>query len=429
MQHSISFLALFFIACSPPVSVGGNGGRQGADAGPIANQDAGEPAPDSGRTPPDPSNRFEPGTVCDCSDECWGSETNPGICVKGICMQEAAGACAESGSRGECDERSRCWSMEGLEGSICWPDCDAYNCEGTCDNDGSCVPTADTSCDSECSDYCGNGGATTDRCDNVTCPEGSLCNPADGQCIESDQGLPAGSPPNCVDEIPALNDCDPNGGANSCHELIQFDPPRAQGYWDYPLNGERENDQYRSWARRDLMLLIRRATAATKCLSEDWEHAGYQDLGLGDMSEQNGDIPGTRENRPGHPAGTHVNGHDMDIAYYQIGQSNNWLRPVCEHVQNGEDQYHCVGQPVTLDVYRTALFIGRLHDSPNLRVIGVDGKIGPLVRSAIVQLCGAGWLRNSACNQLRMAYEETDLQQGWYRFHHHHLHISLSSPG
>jgi hypothetical protein len=228
--------------------------------------------------------------------------------------------------------------------------------------------------------------------------------------------------------VPAFNDCDPRGGANSCAELIQFSPVRDLGYWDYPLNGETEADQYRSWARRDLKLLIQRATAATECLSEDWEYQAYQDLGLGDMSERDGSIPGTRENQPGHPQGTHTNGHDMDIAYYQVGQRNNWLRSVCEHVQNGADQYHCVAEPAILDVYRTALFIGRLHDTPYLRVIGVDGKVGPLIRNAVAQLCGSGWLRNGACSRLKLAYEVEDQGQGWYRFHHHHLHISLSAP-
>jgi len=427
MLRLCSIFVLLTIACAPPTSVGDNndaGTEQ--DAGPAGDLDAGV---DAGRPAPAPEDRFDPGAACDCSNECWGTEANPGICVMGICMQSATAGCSTTGSRIECDERSRCWSIDGLDGAICWPDASAYDCDGEVDGDGSCIPTSETSCDSSCSDFCRNGGgSTTSPCDDITCPEGQLCDPSNGQCIETDHSLPAGSPPNCIDEVPAFNDCDPRGGSNSCAELVQFDPPRDHALWDYPLNGESASDQYRSWARRDLMLLIRRATAATECLSRDWEYQAYQQLGLGDMSEENGAIPGTRDNDPGHPPGTHVNGHDMDIAYYQLGQPNNWLRPVCEHRQNGQDQYRCVEAPAILDVYRTALFIGRLHDTPYLRVIGVDGKVGPLVRNAIAQLCGAGWLRNAACRQVRLAYEETNEGQGWYNFHHHHLHISLSAP-
>ena len=62
------------------------------------------------------------------------------------------------------------------------------------------------------------------------------------------------------------------------------------------------------------------------------------------------------ENQPGHPPGTHVNGFDMDIAYYQLFGTDNKLRSVCDHVQNGADQYRCISEPDNFDVWRTALF-------------------------------------------------------------------------
>ena len=97
------------------------------------------------------------------------------------------------------------------------------------------------------------------------------------------------------------------------------------------------------------------------------------------------------------------------------------LSPVCEHRVNGETQYHCVEEPSILDVWRSALFIGHLHASNQLRVIGVDGKIGPLVESAMDQLCDTGWLDNAACRGGRqLAYETTDQGRGWFYFHHHH---------
>ena len=74
------------------------------------------------------------------------------------------------------------------------------------------------------------------------------------------------------------------------------------------------------------------------------------------------------------------------------------------------------------------MFIALLHDNPYLRVVGVDGRVGESVRSAVAQLCRAGWLHNSACGRLKLAYEVTDGGAGWYRFHHHHLHMSVASP-
>jgi hypothetical protein len=119
----------------------------------------------------------------------------------------------------------------------------------------------------------------------------------------------------------------------------------------------------------------------------------------------------------------------MDVAYYQVTSPNNYLRPICPYVQNGTDQYHCVGAPNNLDVWRDALFLGALFTSSRVRVIGVDGKVGPLVLQAMATLCANNWLPQSACTTARskLAYEETDMGRGWFQFHHHHQHISLSS--
>jgi len=219
------------------------------------------------------------------------------------------------------------------------------------------------------------------------------------------------------------------GSAQWCAELVPFEPVRGTGYWNYPLNGERHDDQYRSYARRDLMQLVKYATARTYCESLTWPSNTVDPaLGLGDMSEADGAIPGTREGNPGHPRGTHVDGRDMDIAYYQMDVDNNLLRPVCPHLSRGRDAYHCVDEPTSLDVRRTALFIGFLHHSNQLRVIGVDGQIGALVDETLDELCEDGLLSGPACSDRSrsLAYETRDTGRGWFHFHHHHLHLSIT---
>jgi hypothetical protein len=146
------------------------------------------------------------------------------------------------------------------------------------------------------------------------------------------------------------------------------------------------------------------------------------------MSEMNGAIPGTSIGSPGHPAGTHTNGYDMDVAYYQVTSTNNYLRPICPYTTGGVDQNHCVAMPNNLDVWRDALFLGALFTSSRVRVIGVDGQVGPMIKQVMPTLCANGWLPQASCTALtKLAYETTDTGRGWFYFHHHHQHISLNS--
>ncbi len=134
------------------------------------------------------------GGACNCSSDCVGTDTNPGVCLFGVCMTMADGACAEAGTTQGCPTGSRCWGMDGVDGSLCWPDCASFTCAGECDSDGSCVPNDATSCDGTCSEYCGGssggggGGSSSGPCtpDNPTgdCPAGQVCE--DGICQDFD---------------------------------------------------------------------------------------------------------------------------------------------------------------------------------------------------------------------------------------------------
>jgi hypothetical protein len=294
------------------------------------------------------------------------------------------------------------------------------------------VNAAGTGCERECesdsqcpgSQVCSNYTCREPPCTATSCGSGFVCSQASGTCVLDVGSPPAGSPQSCSN-IPAWH-C--NGTEATCGQLEVFNPRLGDGYWDYPLNGETEQNQYRSFARRDMISLIKYASASVRCLAESWTFGNGGPLGLGDMSEANGAIPGTAVGYPGHPPGTHVNGYDMDIAYYQVNTADNKLRSVCPHTINGQDQHRCTGEPTVFDVWRSAAFIAKLHDTPQLRVIGVDGYIGPKVISAISQLCSSGWLSGNACTKpLKLAYETTNTGAGWYHHHHHHLHVSLKT--
>lgn len=351
-------------------------------------------------------------------------------CDEGYVVNEDQTACVEDDGSGGGQSQGNCPPNSYEQDGSCYCN-DGYvvnqdrnACVLACENDAACGSD----------EICLEGGCEPAPCTPGSCGTGLVCDEGSGNCVPDLGTLPP--TPNLDCEPVSLqecsftdNDCVPDHACSGayCSDLGIFEPRLGNHYWDYPLNGETNSDQYRSFIRGDVQNAVRYATAKVRCMSQNWTFGNGKELGLGDMSEGNGDIPGTREDRPGHPEGTHVNGHDMDIAYYQMSASDNRLRSVCEHTINGQDQYHCTQPPHDLDVWRNAIFLAAMHDVPNLRVIGVDGQIGPLVESAIDQMCTAGWLTGRACTSSRaIAYETTDNGYGWYRFHHHHLHISLS---
>lgn len=375
-----------------------------------------EPPPEDPVEPPPEPVGSAVGGACDTADDCqeggycypYTVQGDPTGFIDGYCLvnQCTPGSCPDGskckaiyvgggtacvktcGSHSDCrsDEGYGCVAWSGDE--ICWPRCTATGCPSdyVCDSQRSiCVPKPD---------------------EPDTPPPGPTVGPG------------AGPGPACNDLPP--KHC--NGSGSYCGQLLPFDPDDGPGYVDYPLNGESWSNQYRSYARRDLIMLIKWATAYVACKSVGWSGGNGHPLGLGDMSEGNGAIPGTSDGDPGHPPGTHVNGRDMDIAYYQQTGPNNYLRPVCPH----GGAYHCTAPPNNLDKWRTALFIGALLTSERTRVIGVDGQIGPIVEDAIDVLDDQGWLPNHDSGaEGNLAYEVFNNGNGWYNFHHHHLHVSL----
>jgi hypothetical protein len=381
------------------------------------------------------------GYICDADSTCYPGESGGpagmgdvgGPCeadadcgAMGSCIPEmdadgatgfVGGYCLTLGcsDAAPCAAGSSCYSI-GNDQTACLATCSGPgDCRAgyACDPVGACLPacTANSCTDGQ---ICGDDGLCREPpCTPQSCGAGTICG-ADGYCQIDLGDVPAGPPPRC--NPPAWDAC-PNEA--NCGDVVAFTPREGEGYFC-------NHDEYRSFIRRDVMLMIKNVAARVACATANWDFGNGPPLGLGDMSEENGDIPGTSIGSPGHPAGTHENGFDMDIAYYQINTANNQLRPVCTHIQGGEDQYHCIAAPTTLDVWRTALFIGYLHDNPQLRVIGADGRIGPLLTRAIDALCTEGWLRGTACNDLALTFEPMDEGRGWFYFHHHHFHVSFT---
>ena len=354
--------------------------------------------PDPAATPVAPSL----GDACTTSEDCG---TDLGADLGMVCL--ASGRCGTATcTTGSCAEGANCFLLSATE-RTCLPTCDAeHACRAglVCEASGACVAP----------------------CTTASCGVDATCVTDSGLCAADTAKRPSAAP------IPACDDVSPRDcttGTSACSKLAAFDPKAGPGYDDYPINGETTANQWRSFAREDLQMIVKWSTALVACRAQHWAFGNHAPLGLGDMSEADGTIPGTSRGQPGHPAGTHVNGLDMDIGYYQTTPADTRLRAICPHTENGQDAYHCVSAPNSLDTWRNALVLGAMTTSRRVRVIGMDGKVGPLVTAALPALCRDGYLDKTACTRARslLTYEETNTGAGWFQFHHHHFHISMSS--
>ena len=395
----------------------GNSGSGGFGAGGSTGTGGGSTTPPAGAI----------GATCAQNAEC-------GTAAGAECLTDANGwpngYCTIRGcSDGTCPGGSDCFETTSSS-TLCLKTCaQKSDCPSgyACHSAGACIPACQGAQDCDAGEVC---SPATGQCEPAPCTAGSCagdlkCDLGSGKCIPDVTGGPGPGPgPTCT--LPQ-RDCT----GSDCGTVSAFMPKDGPGYTDYPLNGETAANQYRSYARKDMQMLIQWATAYVDCKAKNWTGGNGSPLGLGDMSESNGAIPGTSIGKPGHPAGTHVNGFDMDIAYYQVSTPNNYLRAICEHTSGGADQYHCTKPPHLLDLWRTSLFLGALLTSNTIRVIGVDGQVGALIEAAMPTLCASGWLPQASCNKIGyIAYEVTNTGAGWYQFHHHHLHVSLNGkPG
>lgn len=191
---------------------------------------------------------------------------------------------------------------------------------------------------------------------------------------------------------------------DDCLRILQFPAPHADEGYLFDTWAEFRN------ARRELVQIIRYAIDRTYK-----RYPGTQKLGLIDMSERDGSTPGTAYDDLRHPHGTHIQGNDIDIAYFQTTPDNH-ARPVCEN-----DGYFCTSETNTMDAEITAYFMAQIYASNRLRVIGVDTTLADDLQAAADALLAEGAINATQHAKFddRLAWGE-----GW-PFHHHHMHVSL----
>ena len=135
-----------------------------------------------------------------------------------------------------------------------------------------------------------------------------------------------------------------------------------------------------------------------------------------DMSERDGSTPGSAYGSLAHPEGSHIEGNDMDIAYFQTSPDNH-ARPVCQH-----DGFYCTSETNTMDAELTAFFMAQLFRSARIRVIGVDTTLHDDLVNASQQLLEAG-----AIHSIQRSNFNSKIASGTgWPFHHHHMHVSLN---
>jgi len=176
------------------------------------------------------------------------------------------------------------------------------------------------------------------------------------------------------------------------------------------------------FARRELIMLVRYAIRETSLA-----FPGTKPISLYDACQINGQTPALDVGEVRHPATTHDQGGNIDIAYYQTDGQNN-IEVICGKGFSSSKKYckESATDSHIVDLDRQAYFIGKLFDSPRVRVIGTDRVIGPLILEAAEKLADQSPDAPTYLSEIELTSIRNLLVwgDGWPH-HHHHIHVSL----
>lgn len=225
--------------------------------------------------------------------------------------------------------------------------------------------------------------------------------------------------PSCVSAGFSFDDCAGFGDGGSGLLPFPFPDPDDSvvggGYvWETFSN-------YR-FARRELIMLVRDALSETL-----GAFPGTTPLSLIDVCQIDGVTPGYDIGDPRHPASTHDQGGNIDIAYFQTDGSNDG-EIICGDGSRHEDGYcsSAAKRNHIVDLERQAFFMARLFRSPRTRVIGVDKIIAPFLSKTAARLNAlpARDPRRITDAELASFSDRMAYGSGW-PYHHHHIHLSM----
>jgi hypothetical protein len=135
-------------------------------------------------------------------------------------------------------------------------------------------------------------------------------------------------------------------------------------------------------------------------------------VGIGDLSEQSGAIPGTDEDKPRHPAPSHTNGFSVDVTYWRMGGRSLEDSPACP----SKTREFCDGAH-DVDVPATAALFAMFARSGRVVQIIVDPIMESDLGAALDTLVSSGVAGAAGARKVLVS---------GIPFHADHFHISLS---
>lgn len=196
--------------------------------------------------------------------------------------------------------------------------------------------------------------------------------------------------------------------AADCARLLQLPIPNDPARDGYSIAGSTYRYQF---GRRDLVMFIRHAGA--KVVAEQ-----MGPFVVGDLSQWDGEIPGTDRGAPRHAS--HNRGKDVDITLYGDDGQSYW-RSYCNAVNNGDGRECTAGSVSGYDAYANALMFSAFYESGRVTRCFLDAElIGPTIDGA--DAAAADGKIDSALLPL---YADGVHLQHWPN-HDNHIHVRVS---